>query len=229
MLAGTVTASAAITSGDVIAIDFSKKASTTPGNWNNIVTAQAGDAGNFQSTSLTLDSDLIRLSDGAATGIGLDVASSGTGLNTIGIGGLTVVSEGATASFSGIGAVPDTAQVDVFYVTANNATFTFTGLDDSLTYDLEFQSWTDTTARDQATATITGGSFLNVDPNDSPSVYAFNNISTDGSGNIELVLATGSDAAHINALQLVAIPEPSTVGFLFGSVALILSAIRRRS
>ncbi|MEO0510461.1 MAG: sulfatase-like hydrolase/transferase [Verrucomicrobiota bacterium] len=188
-----------------ILIDFSKTSQTVTGNWNNVFTTGGGSSGNFGSTSGVLIDNLVRFSDSALTGVALNFAITGSGLNQIGIGGIDVVSEGNAAVFPQTGAIPDNAQTDVCFI-LTESTLTFSGLNDSLLYDVSFQSWTDDTSRDPATFTVQPGeSFeaaLVVDSNDSPSVYTFSEVPTDGSGNIEIRVQPGNTAASINAIEL---------------------------
>ena len=82
-------------------------------------------------------------------------------------------------------------------------------------------------ARDAGNISV-NGTTISVDPNDAPFVRAFNNIATDGSGRIVISFSStggGALTQHINALQLTAIPEPSTA-LLSGLGTLAL--LRRR-
>ncbi|MDG1300637.1 MAG: hypothetical protein P8R37_03520, partial [Opitutae bacterium] len=116
-----VQAQAAITSGDSIFVDFGKTASTLGGNENTISSF-------LNSLSIA---DAIRFSDGATTGVGIAVAksggnwteattSAGTGPNALNTTDAAVYGDGLGMNNGG----------------AATMSITFTGLSDSLTYDL---------------------------------------------------------------------------------------------
>lgn len=248
-------ASAAIVLNDVILIDFGKSGSglwtgangpgaQTAGNWNNV--ARDSDSGSTINSSsdgatINLVSNLIRYSDGASTGVALVGAESLAAPGT-GIGGADVSQSSPQLSFSSSGLIPYSAERDVFF-TATTFTFTFTGLNDALTYNLEALARFNNLAASVPTAparnarnwTLQQGVLgqevtISVDPDVNPSsIIAFNNVSTNGAGTITLILfgGTGADLAHINALELTAIPEPSAA--LLGGLGLLLLLRRRRA
>jgi len=227
-----------IVTGDSILIDFTKDGEGVTGvsgeTWNNITTTTANfGGGSLETQNVTLSSNLVRLSDGAATGVGLSIEGLDSASRS-GIGGLTVSPSDSSASFPVSGLIPDAAQADVTFHSGGATQFIFTGLDDSLTYDLSFQSYTGSTARNannwQVNADLSGD-ILSVDPNDTPSIYTFSNVGTNGSGQITLRSFTtlgGAELQHINAVELTAVPEPSTYALLFGIITLGAVAYRRR-
>ncbi|GEM_PF-3107631 len=232
-------AQAAILAGDTIVIDFTKNGAGTTGisgeTWNNIQEADNGTdgwgAGGIE--TVVIASNLVRISDGAATGVGITYDGLAAGSNS-GIGGLSVGADDASAIFAVSGLIPTAAQGDVTFQVNGETQYTFTGLDDSLTYNFSFQSWTSTTARNATDWRINPGlaseSTLTIDPNDSPSVYTFSNVATDGSGNIilrSLNTSGGANNGHINAMEITAIPEPSTFA-LFGLAGLAAVFVARR-
>jgi len=232
------TASAAIVVGDTIVIDFTKSGAGTSGNWNNIQEADGGTDGFDDATGITstvVATDLIRFSDGAGTGVGLRADGLDSGTTNIGIGGLDVSGTDSTAAFAVSGAIPSSAQLDVTFHVNGETQFVFTGLNSSLTYDLSFQSWAGTAGRDTVTWVINPGqtdeTTLVIDSNDSnPSVYTVAGLSADASDQIILRSTTfgGSRIGHINALELTAVPEPSTYALLAGFVTLGAVMLRRR-
>jgi hypothetical protein len=143
------TASAAISAGDTLVIDFTKTGAGTTGNWNNIEEADGGTDGwgSGGIETVVLDADLNRFSDFASTGVGLTYEGLESGSNS-GIGGLSVSPSDGAASFAVSGAIPSSAQADVTFHVNGESQFVFTGLDDTLTYDLSFQSWTGSTGRE---------------------------------------------------------------------------------
>ena len=134
-----------------------------------------------------------------------------------------------SVSFTSSGAIPSTAQTDVAYIQSDTVSFTFTGLDNSLKYNVELLSRVDAAqARNKTDVTIGGVTISNIDPNDGL-VYAFNNLSPT-SGNLTISFSgTGNttELFHINALQLTAIPEPSAA--LLGGLGLLALLRRRRA
>ncbi len=221
-LAAMTTASqAALIAGDSLLVDFGKDTGETVGNWNN-VSLPASPNNLFATTTPTLVADLVRFSDNAATGVSLTSSASATG--NLGIGGLDVTP--VTKSFSGSGAIATTAQADVLFVNSSTVALTFANLDNSLTYNLEIMSLVPT-ARNANDITV-NGTTISIDPNDSTAIYAFNGISVNGSDEIVISFDAGSSAnvQHINAIELTAVPEPSSTALLgLGGLALIL---RRR-
>jgi hypothetical protein len=223
----TGSADAAIIAGDVILIDFGKTTAETTGNWNNIARDTTVASDGWYGNAGTLDASLNRLSDNAETSVALVVSSPGN--SETGIGALTATA--GAVSFTSIGAIPGSAQVDVAFVQNDNVTYSFTGLNDSLTYNVELLSKVDAAqARNTTDVTIGGVTIFNIDPNDGL-VYAFNNLSAT-SGNLTISFSgTGPSAElfHINALQLIAVPEPTTIVTLASAVGFLgLHLARRR-
>ncbi len=205
----TGSANAAIMATDVIVVDLGKTGqlttSTAIANWNNVARDNPGS--NVFTNPDVIISDAIRYSDGGATGVTM------TSAGTSGIGGLVITSAGAAASFTSTGVIPDSAQIDVSFASSSASAFTFANLNSSLTYNLEIMSLVDSgTARNANDITV-NGTTISIDPNDSPGIYAFNDISVNGSNEIVISFGTNSGAAnaqHINALELTAVSEPSS-------------------
>ncbi len=223
----SVPASAAIVNGDVLVFDLGTSGSTTGGNWNNLSAAAS-------SSSVSPVTDAIRFSDGTATGVGLALASLGSG--KVGIGGIDDVTDPGSFSspgFTGSGAIPETAYQDLAYFSNEDGTnsFTFSGLDNSLNYTLSFISRVPTgTARPSITWDIgSGQDSIAIDPENNTIIYSFSGLNTDGLGKLAVSIPiSGSDTAHINAIELVAIPEPGTYALLAGCLMLTYVVIRRR-
>lgn len=107
-------------------------------------------------------------------------------------------------------------------------TLTFTGLDDSLSYDLLIgAAFTDDIA--SATWTADGQSDTTVSNVGADAFVTLAGLETDGSGNLVITSAGAGarpDLSAVAALTLTAVPEPSTAVLLgLGGIALIL---RRR-
>ncbi len=226
LLAGT-TSQGAIIAGDVLVFDIGRTnadvaGAETVGNWNN-VTGTAGAA----ASDIT---DAIRFSDGAGTDVGFRILAQEGGLS--GIGGAVVGAPATTAglSFVGSGAIPTSAIQDVAFLSNQSLGssadstngFTFTGLDDSLTYTVSWISSINA-ARDTLTWSV-GGNNVDIDPEDNSTVYSFSGLSSSAgvlTVSIDIDQVTNGETAHLNAVELVAIPEPSTfalVGIALGAV-----------
>lgn len=234
----TGAANAAITAGQTVGIDFGGDTSTDPGNtWNGIsVGGTATTAGMNDAASIIIGDDESLLSTtGVATG------STFTFLNSSGeiawdFGGVTaggadgVVGDGAFishASVFGDGIISNDASGRVVTPT-DTFTFTFSGLDDGLTYNLSGghdgnqnntnfdATWT--ADGQSATTDTSGGGNLGF--------ISLTGLETDGSGNLVITVngtATGASHITVNALTLTAVPEPSTTALLgLGGLALIL-------
>ncbi|WP_269523077.1 PEP-CTERM sorting domain-containing protein [Coraliomargarita parva] len=234
LLNAVPSAHAAIVAGDTIVADFTNTTgaqttlAATGEYWNNL---ELADNTNFSTLSYVIFSDMVRYTDGAATG----VSFIQTGGGNSGMGGLDVLADDAAAIFPVTGPLPTSAQEDTFWG-SNGSTYAFDGLNDSLLYNFSIQSWvSDDADRDALGWIINAGlaseQTIVVDPNDSPSVYTFSNIATDGSGRITLtsVSTSGTGAQHINAFELTAvIPEPGTFALITGMLSMVTLVWRRR-
>jgi len=199
-----VTANAALINGDVIVIDFGRADTyETAGNWNN-----------WTGSDL---SDLIRHSDGANTGVSLATTDS------ILVGGADVAP--TNASFRQTGTIPDNAQRDLIWIDDTSGTVTFSGLNDSLTYNVDLMERT-TDTRDPHDVVIDGIS-KSVEADVEPWVTSWSGVSTDGNGNLEILFERDSGHHNFNALEIQAIPEPASLG-LFGIVCAALWFVRRK-
>ncbi|WP_308951303.1 hypothetical protein [Thalassobacterium maritimum] len=219
--------SAAIVSGDVLVFDVGPSASgsETAGNWNNL---------SGSSSSVSPITDAIRFSDGASTGVGL--ALSGLLSGKVGIGGIDDVtgpSNFSSPGFIGSGAIPETAYQDLAYFSNEDGanSFTFSGLDNSLSYTLSFISRVNAgTERPSLTWDIgEGQASVAIDPENNTNIYSFSGLSTDGLGKLVVSIPiSGSDTAHLNAIELIAIPEPSAFSLVMGFCVLSFLGLRRR-
>lgn len=91
-------------------------------------------------------------------------------------------------------------------------TITFTGLDDSLTYDLIIgNNWSADPGLTDTTYTVDGQALTNDADVPGDSFVSFTGLNTDGSGNlvIELTSPNNTFFRAVNALHITAVPEPS--------------------
>jgi hypothetical protein len=232
-------ASGEIVNGDVLVFDIGEQAAdpgggTTSGNWNNMY--RSGDPVN---DNHAIDiTDAIRLSDGATTGVGLRLMAQDN--NSSGIGGADV-SATPSVGFPYSGTIPASAIEDLGYlgneylVDSGSADSTngleLTDLNDSLTYDISVFARITNVDRGSHTWTVNGTSY-DIAPNNNDTVYTWEDVPTDGSGAIVIAVDIPQEgdppSAHINALEVAAVPEPATLGLLgLGGLAAILR--RRRA
>ena len=252
--ATTPSANATILAGDVIVIDFGKTGQETADNWNNVARSDSSaDGANGLFPSTTSDSgfttennsatlkiisgNLIRYSDGAATGVNLEGRTASGGVAGIGAANITADS---SLSFASTGVIPNNAQIDTSFYSVGKTIFSFTGLNDSLTYDLELLSrlvFNNAPARNNMDWIVNEGlasqQELTVNPTVAPFVQGFTGVVTNGSGVITLSVDTGSgggaNTAHINAIELTAIPEPASLALLGLGGLCMLGGRRRRA
>ncbi|MCD8483494.1 MAG: PEP-CTERM sorting domain-containing protein [Verrucomicrobia bacterium] len=215
-LAGLTQASAT-----VLLFDFgtSAAAPSVGGTWNSIASDQAsGTATGFTYAT-----------GGAATGISLaydNFQATTTNQGNWAHGNKDWVDANATA--------------DYFWRGAGTATMTLTGLNPSWTYDIELVSARGATGNRVATITV-GGLTTSEDVSSSGfnslndgwnngSILRWSGVSPDVNGAIGISFtAAGSNSLFINAMQVTAIPEPSTYAALFGLLSLgCVLVIRRR-
>lgn len=209
LMASVSGSNAAVIVGDVIAIDFGATAPAVS-NWNQI------------SESSLSDSDLVRLSDGASTGVGVTV---------------TLTTDSANAGDYINNAVPLDASLgetdgSIFndHLAANDLsgpdliTVTYSGLNDSLSYTLTGgMRRTGSTGAFEQTYTV-GGVDYNYTGTAGVNAYAeYTGLSSSG-GFLTFTVSDFSDTdlASISQMTLTVVPEPSSVALLgLGSLALL--------
>ena len=239
---------AAIVAGDQVLIDFGKTGQETGGNFNNVnesAQTPVGTSERFTASDTTpLAGNLIRNSDGAATGVDLFFTEdsdpdSDTG---IGIGG---ADNPAAATFSGY---PVSASRDTLFLAEDFAEFEIRDLDPSLTYNLQFfgsvpssferdptfydvdtdgngtldatDSFDPAEALENGEAGVNFATFLDITPT-AGGVITFRmreDTNSLSSGNV----------GHLNVLELNAIPEPASLALL-GLGGLMLLPRRKRA
>ena len=207
-------ANAAIVLTDTIAIDFGATATGTA-NYN------------VSGHSVTTVADLVRLSDGAATGVGFTLAGSSqdninnVASDTLGNTSDTTIYEDGTLANNRNGASGNPTSL----------TLTFSGLDDTLAYDLigglaradtqnSIGNWTSEWSADGQSASSNGFS--------SGAYVSLTGLSSSG-GTLVVTVDGDTQYSGISQLELTAvtpIPEPSSTALLgLGGLALIM---RRR-
>ena len=202
VLIGSISAAnAAIFANDIIGLDFGITAATN--NYNTLSAVNTG------STSLT------ELSGGSVI-TGVSVTTSGFSFSNndsdhlVGTGPLSSNESNLTDWWGGSG------------------TITFSGLDDSLVYDLTLgHAFNVNATNTDTTFTVDGTTITTYHDNVAGSSYGtLTGLSTDGAGNLTISAspAAGSAVAAISALTLTAntVPEPTSAALLgLGGLALI--------
>jgi hypothetical protein len=210
---------------ETIYIDFGRTgAETTASGWNNVAATVGGTANNTttingQGTPGTPSVELID-STGTATG------AAGSGADYAGPYPATVSTW------------PTTALSDGFFSQINNGGSTmnmsFTGLDNSASYDLMFYGARGGTgtALNQALYTVTGGNGTSNRTssvlNNSSQTPEFLGVTPNG-GTILVSFTRGSaGTGSLNAMSITAVPEPATVGFGLVALGSVFIMLRRR-
>jgi len=204
-----VQAQAAFTTGDSIFVDFGHTAFT--GHENTI----------SSSLSALSIADAIRFSDGATTGVGIAVAKSGG-----------TWTEANTSAGTGPNALNTTdASVYSDALGINNGagstmSITFTGLNDSLTYDLT--GGVSSVSNYKTGWTIAGSPRQLSDATASGGYISFTELTS--SANTLTITLDYDGLRHlaVSQLQLTAVPEPGTYALLGGLLALGYVMVRRR-
>lgn len=227
----TGAANAAITAGTTIGIDFGSTPYAGSGNFNDFGHPNIADG-----AISTFAGTLINLDGGNVTGVGFSVENQ-SGDNTAD----ALISNGSA------GPTPfDESSIYVDGLISNQSgstggldaggylLLTFTGLDDSLTYNLT-GGFEGPNANFNATWSFDSGSTgISTNQNDSISSFvatstdgykSADGLQTDGSGNL-VIQVTRTNHVTVGGLTLEVVPEPSTTALLgLGGLALIL---RRR-
>ncbi|MDF3128538.1 PEP-CTERM sorting domain-containing protein [Kiritimatiellaeota bacterium B1221] len=222
-------------SAATILIDFGKDDSgyETSGNWNNFAEdGTGGDAFRFSSTPYTMLTDMID-SDGANTGVDLVyfsewVSSGSTGNISSGIGGAD--NNVATST-----AYPTTATRDTMFLSAGTSTtraaaitFELRDLEANGFYDLSFFASVPDT-RQNTTWTV-GSDSVSLNPGYyTGNAVSLSSVQADASGTLQIVwsnnpnTASTNNAAHWNTLEIVAVPEPSSLALLLGAMGILIA------
>ncbi|MCD8483097.1 MAG: PEP-CTERM sorting domain-containing protein [Verrucomicrobia bacterium] len=214
----------AVIPGDTFVINFTATGETVGGNWNEVVATL-----NLPIAAGTLLANLKNFADGTErTGVNLAITAPE---DTFGLGGRNEAPDAARI-FPVSGVIPDAAQRRLTYHTTAGQEFIFSGLDDNLTYNLSILSANTAGRTDQVWIANPGPgqTSISVDPDDGL-VHTFFNLSTNGAGTIILqssAAGSGTDAQHLNAMELTAIPEPSTYAAIMGLVVIGVMFLRRR-
>jgi hypothetical protein len=219
VFAASLISHAAIVDGDVIAIDFGETA-TTEANWN---------------TGVIDDTiDLIRLSDGANTDVDLTISSVGGAWSS----NVDVFQDGSAQGGSSVFEIYDDGII-IAGLGDDEITLTFTGLDDSLTYNLFAggQTGADFGANWTISTSATGGVSQDTNYQDTDSYVFYTGITSVG-GTFSITIndisngkaPTSGRNIGISELTLtaIAVPEPSSYALIASALALTSVMLRRR-
>lgn len=232
-----VAANAAIIEGQTIGIDFGASNAVGAVKFNVI----GGAGGNnttlgYAANAIVTDNTLIDITGAAVTGVGFSWQNAGEIAWDFGLAAATASADGT----AGDGALMSDVSVYGDAIICNDAKnrylkagvdfmyFTFTGLDDSLTYNLS-SGYDNGNANFDATWAADGQSVTTAVDGLGGGFASLTGLSTDGSGNLLISVTGVESAAHITVagMTLQAIPEPGTLGLVaaFGGAILF---IRRR-
>ncbi|MFC5050428.1 PEP-CTERM sorting domain-containing protein [Rubritalea spongiae] len=205
-------AQAAIIAGDQIFVDFGNTVAT--GNYNTI-----------NSSALSI-ADTVRFTDGSTTGVGLTV----TATNPYDGGGAIA----STAGLTNVNTSDADVYVDTLLSTAGNngagndtITITFTGLDDSLRYDIVGGLARTSGGENFDTDwVISGETTQTADGTAAGGYVEFLGVETTAPGTLTITLTDNlrqSGLAQLSLTAVTAVPEPSSAALLgLGGLALIL-------
>jgi hypothetical protein len=206
-------ADAGVIVGDIFTVNFTTTGETAGGNWNDVgVDGEALGTTGFNFTTATLADDLIEYTSGIER-VGVDLKLDKPNDNNAGIGGYSTTATQAF-NFPGSGAIPAVATQRLAYNAQNVYTYTFSGLDDSLTYTFSILASHQDSSLDALDWTVNGvAKTVDPDGDGQGQVVTWTSVATDGSGNIDIVSA-GQGNQPINAMELVVVPEPATMSLL---------------
>ena len=248
-------ADAAVIAGDRLLIDLGQKntvndsgyesggsgTTATDGNyWNNFAREGGTDVlrrDDSATTTVTIVSDLVRASDGNATGASLEIMKPGDADDffiSVGIGGADNENAADTND------LPLSAARDTFFFNDNDDTksaiFEFRDLDTSLTYNLSiFGSVPSGNGRPLTEITV-GGVTRSYDPEGNgdagtgTTTADFADLVPEANGTLTFVVTKdGGNAGHINTIDLTVVPEPTSFVLLLAGGCLTLSRRSRRN
>jgi len=216
-----------------INIDFGDTGALTedPG-WNNIHT----DGDYFDLATMVYSiADLVDIS-GNSTGVGASISGISSHVNNGGPNPSTIAWAPTSATSDNLFGNTGDFNSNGIYA---SATLSLTGLDDAMTYNLEFfaSRLGVTDNRETGYTLVTGSAattaaYLDVHNNTTETTSLID--VSPSSGMIEVEVAPGPNNNnglgfyYLGLLQITAVPEPSSASFLFGVFGLGFLALRRR-
>lgn len=218
--------------GDAIGIDFGGTAETdTENDWNNITVGGNATTLGLADSGTVVIADASNL-DGDATGTSFTFENSSGQIAWDFTGGVTGPTPFTNSTVYGDGIISNDASGRTVAATTDTFIFTFSDLDDELTYDLS-GGWDSNNGNFEAIWSADGKSFQTAPAGAANAGYGtIAGLETDGSGNLVITVTGSTDnaAAHITvaALTLTAVPEPSAFALLAGCLALASVMVRRR-
>ncbi|WP_206753256.1 PEP-CTERM sorting domain-containing protein [Lentimonas sp. CC10] len=204
----------------IIGIDFGSTAPIAGSNFNQYsdVIIAAGATESFAGT-------LIDTTGASVAGVGFTVQNNAASLQTV---------ENVNLGVEGAGLLSDVSIYgDAIVIGRDNGTsddsltFTFTGLNDALTYDL-LGGFDQDAATHNTTWAVDGQSVTTDNTIVGGGFASFTGLSTDGLGNLVITVTEANRFVSVSGLTLTAIPEPGTYALLAGIFGLSFVMLRRR-
>lgn len=216
-------ANAVILEGDIIDIDFGTSAT---GN-NAFTIVNTADTATTAFSDHALNSGVLRNTLGSNVA-GVDFSITNNTGDAAGEAAAAATTQWISNDSGSTGRITDGDAVIDGSGDRAYALLTFSGLDNSLTYDFsaDHSNNSNFSAIWQEVGNVTNTTGPNL------ATIAFTGLSTDGSGNISfyMIRNTNNDGRHValESLSLTAVPEPSTFALLAGCFALSSVMLRRR-
>ncbi len=210
-----------------VLIDFGQNGAgfVSSGNWNNFAQSTSY---RFSQTSGNTTLMLENMIDSSGQGTSIDLYFTGQqyGSSSSGVGGIDY-DVPTTTSY------PQSATRDGIYLingsSVTTSTFELRDLAANEYYDLTFFATSDS-AREDTTWTVDGESVVLNPTMNTTTTVTLSSVQADENGVVEITWKSPSagNAGLWGTLEIVAVPEPATAGFLVGALALSAVAIRRR-
>ncbi|MEP2776266.1 MAG: PEP-CTERM sorting domain-containing protein [Luteolibacter sp.] len=224
LFAATTGSDAALLLNQTVGIDFGGTAPAGSTTFNQVSVGGDASTPGLADMASTTAISLVDTNNTAITGTQFSVTNNTGQIAWDFSGGVEGSGLMTDASVYGDGIISNNASGRNLSAGANFV-LTFTGLDDSLTYDLT-GGWDNNNNNFNATWSADGKNFF-ADTTASVGYGTLSGLTTDGSGNLEITV-TKSNHVTIAGLTLTAVPEPSSAALLLGGMGVLMLGRRRK-